>query len=115
MEEKPKTRPGRNGGTLKNDAGPGRPKGKKNLTTILAGELSKNSWKKAHMLVDAVIMQAARGNGTAIKLIWDHTVGPVTERIESSGVTKVIIERVQIADSSPSLGATGDIEAEEEI
>lgn len=115
MEEKPKTRPGKNGGTLKNDAGPGRPKGKKNLTTILAAELEKNNWEKGNLLVDAVIAQASRGNGTAMKLIWDHTVGPVTEKVESSGVTKVIIERGSFTDSTPTLGPNDDIEAEEAV
>lgn len=102
------------GGALKRDAGPGRPRGAP-VMKYVKRILTENNCNKARRLAEALVERAMEGNGVAIKQILDRIDGPVTERIESSGVTKVIIERVQIADSSPSLGATGDIEAEEEI
>lgn len=74
-----KTQPGRNGGTLKADAGPGRPKG----SVSLLGELKKqlDEGETAQMLIKAMILQAARGNGAAMKLVWDRIEGPVPTEI----------------------------------
>lgn len=114
MEEKPKTRPGKNGGTLKNDAGPGRPKGPQ-LATLIKRLLYANNNKVAKELAASLIMQAKRGNQQAIKQLWDRIDGPITEKIENSGVTKIIIERVQVEASGATCGPNGDSESEEEI
>lgn len=80
-----KTRPGRNGGTLKADAGPGRPKGSLSLTAYIKKALAKDDDAKAKILADAWIMQAAKGNGVIAKQLWDRVDGPVTDKIELSG------------------------------
>ena len=72
-----KTQPGRNGGTLKADAGPGRPPGSFSLTRLIREALEANDEKQAKQLAAAMILQAAKGNGTAIKEIMNRIDGPV--------------------------------------
>jgi hypothetical protein len=67
------------------------------------------------MLAESLIDQAAEGNSAAIKQLLDRIDGPVTEKIESSGVTKVIIERVSFTDSATPRGTISDSEPEEEV
>lgn len=101
------------GGSLRR-GGPGRPKGT-SVTQLIINCLYEHDGKRAKELAIALIEQAKKGNPQAIKQLLDRIDGPVTERIESSGVTKVIIERVSFTDSSPALGSDDDIEAEEAV
>lgn len=82
-----KTRPGRNGGTLRSggDAGPGRPKGSVSITAYIRKALAQDDDAKAKILADAWIMQAAKGNGVIAKQLWDRVDGPVTDKLELSG------------------------------
>lgn len=83
-EEQPQTYPGRNGGTL-HRGGPGRPKGSLSLKVILERELKKNGRLAATNLVKSTILNAAKGNGAALKIIFDRIDGPVAERLELTG------------------------------
>lgn len=80
-----KTRPGRNGGTLKAEAGPGRPKGSLSLTAYIKKALAQNNDAKAKILADAWIMQAAKGNGVIAKQLWDRIDGPVVDTVKHDG------------------------------
>ena len=57
----------------------GRPKG---LTTLLNEALEADDFDAARKLIRATIINAARGNGTALKLIWDRAEGQVKQEVE---------------------------------
>jgi hypothetical protein len=83
-----KTQPGRNGGTLKADAGPGRPKGSVSLVGALRQELTANPGKVKE-IVAATIQAAIEGDTSARKLVFDRIDGLVEQGINLnvSGLT----------------------------
>lgn len=89
-----KTQPGRNGGTLKADAGPGRPAGSVSLVSALKRELRENP-EKLQAIVDATIQAAIEGDTSARKLVFDRIDGPMTEKVEVTNVSLTEPERVQ--------------------
>jgi len=86
------TRPGRHGGTLKADAGPGRPKGSVSVTHFIKELLKANDYEQAKKLAQATIINAAKGNGVALRQILDRIDGPVKEQVDvTSGGEKLIV------------------------
>jgi hypothetical protein len=101
-ETPPKTRQGKNGGTLLSGSSPGRPKGSVSLTTELRKLLAADGGKDAKNLARALILHAAKGNGTAIKELWGRMEGPIKEELEHSGevVIRVKRDRAELPDSA---------------
>lgn len=62
--------------------GGGRPKGSISLTARIKEALAANDDHKAKIFAEALILQACKGNGTAIKAILDRIDGPVTQTIQ---------------------------------
>ena len=83
------SQPGRNGGTLKRGGNP-KKKGAVNLTTRLEKVLREQvvidketgaKQTRAEILIRAMIVQAAKGNGAAMKIIFDRVDGPLTQKV----------------------------------
>ena len=89
-----KTQPGRNGGTLKADAGPGRPKGSVSLVGALRKELIEHP-EKVQEIVDATIQAAISGDTQARKLVFDRIDGPMMEKVEVTNVSLTESERAE--------------------
>lgn len=116
--ERPATRPGRNGGTLNNGPGPGKPKGSVSITRRLKEALAANDEKEARALADALIKQAKRGNPQAIRQVLDRIDGPIAQRIELDDVsgltedelharTAAAFGRVRAAGADPAVRDPG--------
>ncbi len=78
-------------------AGGGRPLGSVSLTTRIKEALAADDDRKAKIFADALILQACKGNGTAIKAILDRVDGPVTQKLEAeiSPDSRVFFESLQ--------------------
>jgi len=83
------TQPGRHGGTLKADAGPGRPKGSVSVTKFLKDLLEANECDQAKKLAQSLILNAAKGNGTAIKEVMSRIDGPIKQDIDLNSTVNV--------------------------
>jgi hypothetical protein len=97
-----------NGRFVKGNAatpGPGRPKGSVSITKHLREALEAQDEKQAKQLAQAIILQAAKGNGQAMKAILDRIDGPVVQRINVSQLTD---------EQIIALAAAGDIGGDEE-
>lgn len=68
-------RPGKNGGWLKTDAGPGRPVGWKSLSTRLKEKLAENNGQAASAIIAATIRDALLEDGQSRKLLWHYIEG----------------------------------------
>jgi hypothetical protein len=106
--EQPKTQPGRRGGTLKADAGPGRPKGSVSITAQIKRLLAADKGEQAKKLAQALIIQAAKGNGTAIREIMNRIDGVVGESLEHSGEVVIRVKRDTVDYPDASSGTDGD-------
>lgn len=60
----------------------GKPKGTLSITKHIRAALEANDHEKAKQLADALIYNAAKGNGAAMKQILDRIDGPVKEELE---------------------------------
>lgn len=65
----------------------GNPKGKSKGTVSLTAELRRqlSEGQTAEQIVRSLILNAAKGNGAAMKIVWDRIDGPVKEETEHSG------------------------------
>jgi hypothetical protein len=70
-------------GVSGNPAGGGRPKGSVSITKHLREALEAQDEKQAKQLAQAIILQAAKGNGAAMKAVLDRIDGPVVQKIEA--------------------------------
>jgi hypothetical protein len=73
------------------------PKPRLNLTEEIRKALEANENAQALKLAQAIILQAAKGNGTAMRIVMDRIDGPIKEQIENSGTIRVIF-----GDDDPS-------------
>ena len=103
-----KTQPGRNGGTLKADAGPGRPAGSVSLVGALRRELIENP-HRVKEIVNATIQAAIEGDTSARKLVFDRIDGALAEKLEVTNVSLTESERMErlaaLADRARARGA----------
>ena len=114
MDPKKQTRPGRNGGTLVVGGG-GRKKGGFNLEKLLRTLMEENDGELGRSYAKAQIILAMKGNGVAIKEINGRLDGPITEKVETAGVIRVIYEGTDSQPPTISSGADGDLEEPEAI
>lgn len=71
----------------------GRPKGTVSITKHLRAALEAQDEKKAIMLAEAIILQAAKGNGVALKQVLDRIDGPVVEESNTNGSLTIRVVR----------------------
>ena len=71
----------------------GRPKGSVSITKHLRAALEAQDEKKAIMLAEAIILQAAKGNGVALKQVLDRIDGPVVEESNTNGSLTIRVVR----------------------
>jgi hypothetical protein len=63
----------------------GRPKGSVSVVKYIKQLLEANEDEQAKKLAQALILQAAKGNGAALKQILDRVDGPVKQEMEVTG------------------------------
>jgi hypothetical protein len=108
------TRPGKNGGTL-NTGGGGRPKGAVSITTEIKRLLAADKGKQVKILAQALLIQAAKGNGTAIREIMGRIDGPLGETVDHSGEVVIRVERIESPYPDASSGADEDLSGSEDV
>lgn len=111
----PNMRPGGRGGLIKTDAGPGRPKGSVSITELIKKALAKENGKQAKQLAQALIIQAAKGNGTAIREILNRVDGIVSESLEHTGEVVIRVKRDRISYPDTASGTDGDPAQPEDV
>lgn len=99
-------RPGRNGGLLKNTAGPGRPEGSVSLVAAMKRHLREDP-KRVDELVSAWFRQALDGDTAMAKVFLDRVDGPLPTRLSLNEMSdeqfRAVMERalgVGAADES---------------
>lgn len=87
---------------------------KKILTRYLMEFLEANDNEKAKQLAQAVVLQAAKGNGVALKIVFDRVEGLLEKMVDvqSGGELIIRIARDNPALPEPSSGADEDTEDE---
>jgi hypothetical protein len=95
---KDKTRPGRNGGTLKTGGnnGGGRPKKIPELHVLLAQVMGeeKDGMTAAEAILKKLRQEAAKGNMRAIELLLKYTYGAPVQKFEHTGADGGAIETI---------------------
>ena len=71
----------------------GRPKGSVSVTRYIKQLLEANEDEQAKKLAQSLILNAAKGNGTAIKEVMSRVDGPIKQEIEVNDVTLTPEER----------------------
>jgi hypothetical protein len=93
-----KTRPGRNGGTLKSGGAKngGRPKKIPELPALLAQVMGeeKDGMTAAEAILKKLRQEAAKGNMRAIELLLKYTYGAPVQKMEHTGADGGAIETI---------------------
>jgi len=98
MAKEARTRPGKNGGTLKSGGtiGPGRPRKLPELNTLLADVLGeeKNGKTAAEKIIDKLRQKAEAGDIRAAELLLKYSYGQPVQRLEHSGPDGAPVETI---------------------